>query len=158
MLRAHLGNEFGDPKSKEYKAREEAFKGYNSLIEKSPETVVQVMSQLALGETIDKNNRLLNLIQHTAEQVLNVTNNGTQIGIAPPAREAAWAEIFEDEGHKAATREYLVYRGHAGQSPEAIAACRKRGFEALKVVAQTNSHADSQHNHPTSPPIISAAA
>lgn len=138
MLKARLGNEFGDPASQDYKERQEAFDTYNGLVEKLPEVVAHTISRLALGEAINKDDRLANNIRNAAARVLDITNNGTQIGIAPPAREATWAEVFEDAGHREAAAEYHTFRGEAKQSPDAIAACRRRGLQTLKVVAYTH--------------------
>ena len=157
MLKAHLGNEFGDPASKEYRARQEAFDAYNSLIEKAPRAVANIMSQLALDETVDRRDRLASTIERTALNVLDATNHGTQIGIALPARETTWAQIFEDEGHKQAAMEYQTLQDTAAQSFDAISACRKRGLEALKVVASTHVNAD-EHHHTLPDPLHSRAA
>lgn len=154
MLKAKLGNEFGNPSSKEYQVREAAFDAYNFLIERVPETVTSVMSRLALNEAIAKGNRLESTVQRVTLNVLDATNHGTQIGIAPPAREAAWAQVFEDEGHQTAAQEYRALQNEEKNSPEAIAACRKRGLETLKVVAQTHIDAIARQEE-TSPHISS---
>jgi hypothetical protein len=138
MLKTRLGNEFGDPRSHNYQRRQTAFEAYNELTEQAPEDVARVMATLAIGGDVNYDDKLAKKIFLTSENILNATNNGTQIGVMSTTREAAWAEVFDDEGHREAVREYAQFKNGERQSPEAIEACRRRGMQTLKVIALTH--------------------
>lgn len=138
MLKAQLGNEFGKPASSEYKRRQEAFDKYNNVTGQAPDRAAQIIASLAIGEDVQYGDKTDKDIYHAAMHVLDVTNNGTQIGVTQATREAAWAEVFKDDGHKEAVLDYNRFPISDHQTPEAIDACRKRGLHTLKVIALTH--------------------
>jgi hypothetical protein len=73
----------------------EAFTNFNKLLRHSPEKVARRLGQRAvLGEEVNDDP-----VDQLIDNVLDTTNNGTQIGIEPRYRESMWAQIFEDSHH-----------------------------------------------------------
>lgn len=87
-------------------AAERAFVGYNKLLHHDPDQIVAAISQMTLGLTVEKHHEdAANMIN----EVLDTTNNGTQIGLGPNT-EAAWAIVFDDEQHNESQHDYVGYR------------------------------------------------
>lgn len=98
MIKAELANE-GCANTE---AAAEAFNKYNKHLKRDPEALARTIAHTALGEEIAEQSIAMGVV---VGEVLNTTNNGTQIGIGEN-REAAWAVIFEDPSHQEAHRKY----------------------------------------------------
>lgn len=77
---------------------EQAFKRYNELLRTQPNQLTQAIAILALNQNVPKEYQAA---ATAITDVLDTTNNGTQIGIGPDT-EMGWAHVFDDESHREA--------------------------------------------------------
>lgn len=145
MIKARLKSEFRETQpaenpydppvpTKEYADREKAFENFNRYIDEDPSLAAKVMGYLALGVTMQPEHEA---IAKAGEEVLNKSNNGTQIGFEGDDWDRIWGIIFADQGHKETTAAYLSARRNKGEhSKAAQLLSRKRGAHTLRVYAE----------------------
>ncbi|HSW78176.1 MAG TPA: hypothetical protein VLG36_05235 [Candidatus Chromulinivoraceae bacterium] len=101
MSRYELSNEGCAPA-----AGERAFQKYNEILRKQPDQLTQAIAFLALNQELPVSH--INAANAIID-VLDTTNNGTQIGIGPDT-ETGWAHVFDDKDHREAQTVHNKYQ------------------------------------------------
>lgn len=81
---------------------DEHFTRYNNLLHSNPNKLAAALSRLSINEALEEEHQDAAKI---VNDLLDTTNNGTQIGLGPNT-ELAWDYVFRDEGHMAARHEH----------------------------------------------------
>jgi hypothetical protein len=128
MSRVELASEW----ERGSKERDEVFGRVNEVMRKSPIELAVKIGRRALGIETDEPEEL--------EAVLDATNNGTRIGIAPAAHgDAVWGDIIKDLRHYVAQTELLAAKREDPSDEKRIAElCRKRGAVTLYLIVLSN--------------------
>lgn len=134
-MKPRLANEFGGPSCEDYQNRDKAFQRYNTLLAQNPTRVREVLAALATDNLKGRQDNSTRHILKATNNVLLATNHGTQIGFDPETREAAWAKVHDDEGHREAAHAYAKLDRSEQDTPEGIRRRRIRGYHTLKIIA-----------------------
>lgn len=118
-------------------AAERAFADYNKLLRHDPDQIIAAIRSLALSQTVEPHHESA---ANAVNEVLDATNNGTQIGLGPNT-EAAWAVVFEDEGHRKARHQYVELKFRVEQQRQIVNNI-KRQLATIDTFATSSLTAD----------------
>lgn len=143
-LRPYLSPEFSETTTEQ----DTAFKAYNELLKTvDPERIASALSAKALNLSSNPSEGLEEKIVETAKEVLNSTNNGTQIGFGKESSsvEEAWKLIHEDPGHHKAASRFNTLKYEPNADPNELKnRCRQRGYATLAAVARIHDAANQK--------------
>lgn len=142
MPRPYLSPEFNETIAEQ----DIAFKNYNKLLDTvNPERIATALSAKALDLSFEPGDDLDKDILDAAEEVLNKTNNGTQIGFGKEngSADIVWGIIHNDPRHQESARRFNALK----YSPDADLTtledlCKKRGFATLAAMAHMHAMAN----------------
>lgn len=109
-------------------AGEQAFTRYNEILQHQPDQLAQAIATLALNEDIPESHQKA---ASAVTDVLDTTNNGTQIGIGPDT-ETGWAHVFDDEDHRAAQ----TYHNQQAQAVRELAKQLEQARQELEELGE----------------------